>query len=1243
MRYTVVLELRGALSGAAAVEWAEIAAPLESGAGWLPCQRLRGGRWRFATVGGGAHLREPGLFSNIALRYRLSATGPWSAISASRKEIVIVAVREEDLRDPPAAAEADWITLPPQDLGGGRRAPAIALNGAPAAAVAVQWTPSAAPGAGDWRPCVALGGGAWALGEAGAGTVLVGIRYRLVPEGAWSPVSRDRKSPEVSAAPPAPPTSLAVPALSGTGKIGAALSVLPGLWSGAPAFAFQWRRDGADIAGATTEAYVPGPEDDLRDLTCLVAATNAAGSVAVETAALRVTYVAPEATGTLFDEVFDQGIGWQTVAVAGAFTGEALRFAVAGAGAVVDATTGVVSIPTDAAVDGAEVTVTASNSGGAASRRFLVTVEAEPEIEIPLPPRPEQMTITTAWDPDAAAGTFRIEAVFAAAPAVEAVEWTSVGPGSAAFGADETFRPCVLVEGRWRATASGGAPYRFDKAPSNWRYRWRVAGEWSPPSDNAAGLVEAPARPRSDPPRWKAVPTRTPEEAAAGVFGGDIAQAYFSAAVSPAAPDRVIAGQDMGQMGRTATFGDRWEDCPAKGYRVQSTQSCAVDPDNPDIVLFSSSCYHQFELRPLEGIYRSTDGGTSFTLVQPIPFMAHIQTYPMYHFATDPATKGTGRVWYYCWRGTTQGSKTDFLDGQIWKSTDNGLTWKILTAVALTVARFGRLDSLIHHPARSGELYLCCEKGLFRNTAGGVGGAASWTPVGDLPAGKRVRTLCIDPRDNRLMWCSVDGTGIYRSTDGGATWTPRLAPWWTVAAGTNHSTNSMRVAVGCDGTAIWAIGGSQTQGKVSLDSGASWQTVTVTGRLGEPSPFTTKLMGEWGHVVPHPTKPRTALAASWGEWWKTTNGRDWVSSQSGLLGVSVTWTPSCWWFDRDDWRRMAIGPADLGFITTDNGWSHVEYNNIPQALTGEVIGAYDAATGQNNNEKMRSAGGVLRWPAGHARRNWAMAAVGASWDKAVYKSTDTGRNWQPAGITTTANGQTVPAVGKFYFLDQSWQDPNVVYAGRYKSTNGGASWAALPAIHSLVAVSRKNHDVLYAYSVGSNAQGIEILRSDDGGQTWRTWFANAAGYRTDSRPVVCVDPHDHDTLYAIDRRTFDVVRIASAGGPAEDIGVRGFTPGAIGYSVAMIAVDHRDRNLLYVLTNQHGQAHVLRSRDRGASWQDITGNKYGVAGGSLAVHPLTGDVFSGGPRGNYCFPPPEGYYAAHGINPAETVWGSLWT
>ena len=65
------------------------------------------------------------------------------------------------------------------------------------------------------------------------------------------------------------------------------------------------------------------------------------------TAALSVTYAPPVAKGGLDEEVFDLGSGVQTVAAGADFTGEGLSFAVTGAGATIDAKTGLVSIPTD--------------------------------------------------------------------------------------------------------------------------------------------------------------------------------------------------------------------------------------------------------------------------------------------------------------------------------------------------------------------------------------------------------------------------------------------------------------------------------------------------------------------------------------------------------------------------------------------------------------------------------------------------------------------------------------------------------------------------------------------------------------------------------------------------------------------------------------------------------------------------------------------------------------------------------
>ncbi len=176
---------------------------------------------------------------------------------------------------------------------------------------------------------------------------------------------------------PFPPLLLAVPALAGTGKVGSPVTVDAGSWSGlpAPTLALQWLRDGAEIAGATAASYVPTDADDRCALACRVTALNAAGTLAAETQPLAVTQVAPALVGELLDEVLDLGAGAETIATAQVFEGRSLAFGASGAGATIDPATGVLTLPTDAARSGEEVTVTATNSGGTAAASFRVTVE----------------------------------------------------------------------------------------------------------------------------------------------------------------------------------------------------------------------------------------------------------------------------------------------------------------------------------------------------------------------------------------------------------------------------------------------------------------------------------------------------------------------------------------------------------------------------------------------------------------------------------------------------------------------------------------------------------------------------------------------------------------------------------------------------------------------------------------------------------------------------------------------------
>ena len=175
-----------------------------------------------------------------------------------------------------------------------------------------------------------------------------------------------------------PPISTIAPSLSGPGRVGTPMLVDTGVWSGdpAPVLSPRWRRNGVEIAGAAGVEYTPVAADEGTDLDCVVTASNASGTASAVTEAVRITWPAPVAAGALADLVLDQGPGARTLDASGAFAGAALVFGVSGAGASVDPATGLVSIPLDAPRAAETVAVTATNSGGAASVSFAVTVVA---------------------------------------------------------------------------------------------------------------------------------------------------------------------------------------------------------------------------------------------------------------------------------------------------------------------------------------------------------------------------------------------------------------------------------------------------------------------------------------------------------------------------------------------------------------------------------------------------------------------------------------------------------------------------------------------------------------------------------------------------------------------------------------------------------------------------------------------------------------------------------------------------
>ena len=141
MMYTAAFRLHEAIADAVAVEWTDAAAPQDSNAGWEACVRLANGDWRFADhdvdPAAQSNWREPGVFANIGLRYRLSPSGPWSPASQSRKSITLAAT------DEPVATEPAVVTAPTL-TGAGKigvvvTADAGSWSGQPAPTTALQW------------------------------------------------------------------------------------------------------------------------------------------------------------------------------------------------------------------------------------------------------------------------------------------------------------------------------------------------------------------------------------------------------------------------------------------------------------------------------------------------------------------------------------------------------------------------------------------------------------------------------------------------------------------------------------------------------------------------------------------------------------------------------------------------------------------------------------------------------------------------------------------------------------------------------------------------------------------------------------------------------------------------------------------------------------------------------------------------------------------------------------------------
>ena len=679
--------------------------------------------------------------------------------------------------------------------------------------------------------------------------------------------------------------------------------------------------------------------------------------------------------------------------------------------------------------------------------------------------------------------------------------------------------------------------------------------------------------------RWRVLPIRSEEEYNLGLTGGEAEQHPHGIARSIVDPDIIYLSHDVAGVWRSRDGGDSWRKTLDQGLFVSSGQSIEVDPVDSSIVLFEADNGWNWMASGYEGLFRSTDGGDEWELV--------LQTDTHY----DPGLHRLYRHNIAYDRSSATGKRAErwyaaFPDHGVFRSEDGGETWSP-TPVSSLVGH-DIVYALQTHPSDGVTVYLATSLGLFVSHDRGD----FFAPLGNLPAGA-VSSLAVDPNTPDVVFATVLDDGLYRSTDGGATFA--LVRGGDVASVFQNPGFS---------ETLYLVGlGSNTV--ITHDGGASWiedmETEPELG-LGREASWKSKIAGRLTGIVPDPENHREAVAFSRATLWKTTDGGEvFEDSSTGFTGFAWSWWNCGAAFDPRDPDRFAFFNCDVGMTITSNGGLWFERRN-DQAWDWYGSGLIDwIGTYAGSFQPLPGSPSLV-------------ASVGSYFKTKLMSTLDEGDTWElPAGQSDERN----------LFIAYHPNDPNFVYAGKQFSLNGGAtfqdvdfgSYATLdPAI---LGMCNAYPDTVYAITEDRR----RILRSDDRGSSWSEYVhAGWAFKKLDSLPTFAVDPIDPDRVFTIDQAgdlaIYDGLSWTSTG-VLQLAGGTGY-----GNFVRTVAIDPRDNGVVYAGMQASGLSCVWRSLDGGGTWQDITENLPRLGMTAMAVNPHTGELFKGSAIGTWIYPPP---------------------
>ncbi|HQR67949.1 MAG TPA: sialidase, partial [Thermoanaerobaculia bacterium] len=655
------------------------------------------------------------------------------------------------------------------------------------------------------------------------------------------------------------------------------------------------------------------------------------------------------------------------------------------------------------------------------------------------------------------------------------------------------------------------------------------------------------------------------------------------------------------------------------------------------------------------GVWQSLDGGTTFRPVfdrMPVQSIGAIELDP-----TNPKTAwvGTGESWVR--------NSVSVGDG-IYKSTDGGETWK-----NMGLPESERIVRILVHPKDGNVVYACVpgklwsdspDRGLYRTSDGGQ----SWSLI---LKGSNLSTGCgsvtMDPKDPEVLFASLwdfrrkgwtfrsggdgpsapSGSGLFRTSDGGKSWTPLTAaankglppaPWGRVEVAIAPSDPKIVYALVEDtDSALYR----------SADGGATWEKRDKSqGMVWRPFYF--------ARLVVDPKNPDKVWKPGLGLTVSEDGGRSFAYSGGRAHG---DWHDV--WVDPDNPQHVAGGDDGGFWISWDGGTRWWKTGNLPVSqfyhVSADAKDPYQVYGGLQDNSNWA---GDSAYPGGITNSRWEnlgggdgfWVVVDPSDPHVVYAESQGGYVTRVDRRTGVAR-DVQPKAGYREKLRFNWNTPiaasptdgRSVYIGAqflFRTRDKGDTWERIsPDLTTNDPEKQKQeesggvtvdnssaemHTTIYAISespkdpgviwVGTDDGNVQLTR--DGGKSWTNVAPNVPGLPKGSWVSwVEASRFDAGTAYAaFDRHTYGdtapwAYRTTDYGkswtrivGPAS--GVRGYAH--------VIREDTVKPSLLFLGT----ELGLWISVDGGGRWAEFKGGEFpSVAVRDLLVHPRENDLVIG--------------------------------